>query len=312
MQRGHFDPDRMTGDYQQICFDLVKSGCVVLSYDPIGQGERRQNWTAKDAEFDSLFSTSLERALIGNLLTLLGESAAGLQVWDGMRTVDNRCGTDLRKGPVPARNVGRYCGAGRLILLFSSDVAANIRPELDEGVGNRLTEKAETDTAESRLRGHLAIRTPRIGNRAGCRRRDEARVIRNLAAVAIVRDHHHAKRVSDAGAHGLSRHAEIARIFAEISADARFQGVIRRVAADTEPVAFRKSFPVRAILRGRILPGQQAGTEDAAQQSHGTRRGIGEPFQPLGGGYRPVRRRGNDVRLLRQCGCGTREEERNC
>lgn len=80
MPRGHFDPERMSGDYQQICFDLVKAGFVVLSYDPIGQGERR--------EFDGLFSTSQEHALMGNKLALLGESAAGWQVWDGMRAVD--------------------------------------------------------------------------------------------------------------------------------------------------------------------------------------------------------------------------------
>ena len=80
MPRGHFDPERMAGDYQQICFDLVKAGFVVLSYDPVGLGERR--------EFDGLFSASQEHALMGNKLALLGESAAGWQIWDGMRAVD--------------------------------------------------------------------------------------------------------------------------------------------------------------------------------------------------------------------------------
>jgi cephalosporin-C deacetylase-like acetyl esterase len=92
MTRGHFDADRMTGDYQQICFDLVRAGSLVLSYDPIGQGERRQQWTRAGtepgADFDSLFSTSLEHALIGNKLALLGESAAGWQAWDAMRAID--------------------------------------------------------------------------------------------------------------------------------------------------------------------------------------------------------------------------------
>ncbi len=88
MPHGHFDPDRMTGDYQQICFDLVKNGSLVLSYDPIGQGERRQKWTEPGTEFDSLFSTSLEHALIGNKLALLGESSAGWQARDGMRAID--------------------------------------------------------------------------------------------------------------------------------------------------------------------------------------------------------------------------------
>ena len=85
MPRGHFDAERMTGDYQQMHFDLALAGFAVLAFDPIGQGERRQQWAEP---FDSLFSTTLEHALVGNLLALLGESAAGWQVWDGMRAVD--------------------------------------------------------------------------------------------------------------------------------------------------------------------------------------------------------------------------------
>ena len=88
MPRGHFDPDRMLGDYQQIAFDLVRAGFVVLSYDPIGQGPRRQRWSEPGAKFDGLISTSLEHALIGNKLALLGESVAGWQVRDGMAAVD--------------------------------------------------------------------------------------------------------------------------------------------------------------------------------------------------------------------------------
>jgi cephalosporin-C deacetylase-like acetyl esterase len=88
MQRGHFDPDRMAGDYQQICFDFVKAGFFVLSFDPIGQGPRRQRWTEPGAEFDSLLSTSLEHALIGNKLALLGESSVGWFTWDAMSAVD--------------------------------------------------------------------------------------------------------------------------------------------------------------------------------------------------------------------------------
>lgn len=88
MPRGHFDPDRMTGDYQQICFDFVQAGFIVLSFDPVGQGPRRQQWSTPGAEFDSLFSTSLEHALIGNKLALLGESSAGWFAWDAMRAVD--------------------------------------------------------------------------------------------------------------------------------------------------------------------------------------------------------------------------------
>ena len=88
MPRGHFDPDRMAGDYLQIAFDLVREGFVVLSYDPVGQGPRRQQWAEPGGQFDGLFSTSLEHALIGSKLALLGESSAGWQIRDAMSAVD--------------------------------------------------------------------------------------------------------------------------------------------------------------------------------------------------------------------------------
>ena len=48
LERGHFDPVRMSPDYQQLYYDLVTNGFVVLSYDSIGQGERRQYYESGD------------------------------------------------------------------------------------------------------------------------------------------------------------------------------------------------------------------------------------------------------------------------
>src|SRR5260370_27849776 len=44
MQRGHFNAERMSPDYQQMYFDFVSHGFVVLAFDPIGQGARRQHY----------------------------------------------------------------------------------------------------------------------------------------------------------------------------------------------------------------------------------------------------------------------------
>ncbi len=41
---GHYPLARMIPQYQSVYLNLVKSGFVVLGYDPIGQGERRQYW----------------------------------------------------------------------------------------------------------------------------------------------------------------------------------------------------------------------------------------------------------------------------
>src|SRR5579859_4488820 len=41
---GHYPEARMEPEYQFAYLNLVQSGFVVLAYDPIGQGERRQYW----------------------------------------------------------------------------------------------------------------------------------------------------------------------------------------------------------------------------------------------------------------------------
>jgi len=66
----------------------VKNGFVVLAFDPIGQGERRQYYGPGVEEFDELLSPTLEHCTIGGLLSLLGESAAGWFAWDAIRAVD--------------------------------------------------------------------------------------------------------------------------------------------------------------------------------------------------------------------------------
>jgi len=88
MQRGHFNAERMSADYQQMYVDFVSQGFVVLAFDPIGQGERRQNYEPGTVAFDDTLSPTLEHGVIGAQLSLLGESAAGYFVWDAMRAVD--------------------------------------------------------------------------------------------------------------------------------------------------------------------------------------------------------------------------------
>jgi hypothetical protein len=88
LQRGHFDSVRMSPDYQQLYVDLAQNGFAVLSYDSIGQGERRQYYEAGTEEFDEALSPTLEHCAIGGLLSLIGESAAAWFVWDAMRAVD--------------------------------------------------------------------------------------------------------------------------------------------------------------------------------------------------------------------------------
>ncbi|MCC6417913.1 MAG: acetylxylan esterase [Gemmataceae bacterium] len=65
---------------------LVKNGLAVLTYDPIGQGERRQLLDAMGKP--AVPSTTSEHTLIGVGALLVGGNTAAYRVWDGIRSLD--------------------------------------------------------------------------------------------------------------------------------------------------------------------------------------------------------------------------------
>src|SRR6266567_1254720 len=73
--------------YQAICQRLVQRGYVVISWDPIGQGERSQFWDAKKSR--SRYNLiCAEHAVLGNLAYLAGTNLARWEIWDGIRALD--------------------------------------------------------------------------------------------------------------------------------------------------------------------------------------------------------------------------------
>jgi hypothetical protein len=73
--------------YQELCERIVQRGYVVISWDPIGQGERSQFWNAK-AKKSKYNLICAEHAVLGNLAYLAGANLARWEMWDGMRAVD--------------------------------------------------------------------------------------------------------------------------------------------------------------------------------------------------------------------------------
>jgi cephalosporin-C deacetylase-like acetyl esterase len=84
---GHYPLARMTPQYQSAYISLAKSGFVVLSYDPIGQGERRQYWDPATG-VTQVGGPVFEHSMAGQLLLLFGENLTNYLVWDGMRAID--------------------------------------------------------------------------------------------------------------------------------------------------------------------------------------------------------------------------------
>lgn len=73
--------------YQPLCQRLVQRGYVVISWDPVGQGERSQFWDAKSGK--SRYNLiCAEHAVLGNLAYLAGTNLARWEIWDGIRAVD--------------------------------------------------------------------------------------------------------------------------------------------------------------------------------------------------------------------------------
>ncbi len=73
--------------YQALAQRLVQRGYVVISWDPVGQGERSQFWDAKQKK--SRYNLiCAEHAVMGNLAYLAGTNLARWEVWDGIRAID--------------------------------------------------------------------------------------------------------------------------------------------------------------------------------------------------------------------------------
>ncbi|MBK9168095.1 MAG: acetylxylan esterase [Bryobacterales bacterium] len=84
---GHSATAKTRGLYQSLSIGLAKSGFVVLTYDPLGQGERRIFWD-QHLQDSKVGGTTVEHQMVGVQSLLAGESMARLMVWDGIRGID--------------------------------------------------------------------------------------------------------------------------------------------------------------------------------------------------------------------------------
>lgn len=84
---GHFADARMNPEYQSAYINMALGGFVVLAFDPIGQGERRQYWNPETNVTDVGGATT-EHSMAGHLLLMMGEDLTHYRIWDGMRAID--------------------------------------------------------------------------------------------------------------------------------------------------------------------------------------------------------------------------------
>jgi cephalosporin-C deacetylase-like acetyl esterase len=84
---GHSTAAKNRAFYQTLAIGLAKQGFVVLTYDPLGQGERRVFYDA-EMEDSKVGPGTMEHSMIGIRALLAGQSVARFMVWDAVRALD--------------------------------------------------------------------------------------------------------------------------------------------------------------------------------------------------------------------------------
>lgn len=86
---GHADEGKAYYYYQYVCQNLARKGYAVLSFDPFGQGERKQYLDPVTGKGLSYPTEEHNRA--GHPMLLFGSQLEQYLVWDGIRAVDYLC-----------------------------------------------------------------------------------------------------------------------------------------------------------------------------------------------------------------------------
>jgi dienelactone hydrolase len=160
--------------YQVLHINLAKRGYIVLTYDPVGQGERSQFWDP--AKQRSRFNlTCGEHAVLGNPLYLLGTSLARYRIHDGMRAIDYLCSLP-EVDPQRIGCVGNSGGGTLTAYISALDPRVKVAvpscyiTNLPRRMGNRIEKDADADPEQDIFgfvgagidhAGLLALRVPR-------------------------------------------------------------------------------------------------------------------------------------------------------
>ena len=86
---GHSTNGKARDLYQRAAIVIAKGGCAVLSYDPVGQGERHHFYDdTHEQGMPKVGATTHEHQLFNQGAILLGSNTARLMIWDATRAID--------------------------------------------------------------------------------------------------------------------------------------------------------------------------------------------------------------------------------
>lgn len=110
-QMGHSLNGKAADTYQKCCQGLARLGYVVLAFDPMGQGERTYLHSGDADE---------EHSRAGRQMLLVGDTAARLQLWDAVRSLDVLAALPM-VDPKRLASMGQSGGATLTMLLAAVD-----------------------------------------------------------------------------------------------------------------------------------------------------------------------------------------------
>ena len=114
---GHAAAGKASVPYHECCLGMVLKGCVVLAYDPTGQGERSEYVDPKTGK-DTVRRCCPQHHYAGRPCWLVGRTLAGYRTWDGVRAVDAL----LERPEVDAERLAVVgnSGGGQMALLIAA------------------------------------------------------------------------------------------------------------------------------------------------------------------------------------------------
>lgn len=90
---GHSVNGKAADMYVAFCVEAVLNGFCLLTFDPLGQGERKI-YDASDSEMFAQFNPDDVHFLVGQQTQLIGDNVTRYMMWDNVRALDYLCSRD--------------------------------------------------------------------------------------------------------------------------------------------------------------------------------------------------------------------------
>lgn len=136
---GHAAAGKAAEDYQRFAILMARNGLAVLTWDPLGQGERLQFWSG-EKEGSEFQGGTPEHRVLGNQCYLLGDNLMQYRAWDATRALDyleSRPEIDSESIGIAGQSGGGMvalqfaCFDDRIKAAFSSCAVASFRAKSD-------------------------------------------------------------------------------------------------------------------------------------------------------------------------------------